>query len=54
MPKLEAQLKVLEQQMITSGTDYAKLTELSNQHTALKGKVETLMNRWTELAERSE
>jgi ATP-binding cassette subfamily F protein uup len=54
LPKMEAELKTLDQQMIASGTDYVKLTELSAQHTKLKEKIDATMNHWTELAERAE
>jgi len=54
MPKLENELKAIEQQMITAATDYVKLTELSNQHAKMKAKIEAAMNRWTQLAERME
>jgi ATP-binding cassette subfamily F protein uup len=54
MPKMEVELKTIEQQMITVATDYVKLTELSNQHAKKKNEIDAAMNRWTELAERME
>jgi ATP-binding cassette subfamily F protein uup len=54
IPKQEAELKKLEQQMIASATDYVKLGELTEAHARLKEKVAAAISRWEVLAERVE
>ncbi|MFA6850025.1 MAG: ABC-F family ATP-binding cassette domain-containing protein [Selenomonadaceae bacterium] len=52
---VEGELKVVQQQMTEcAGTDYSRLSELSQEELRLQSKLETLMERWEYLEETSE
>jgi ATP-binding cassette subfamily F protein uup len=52
---VEGELKVVQQQMTEcAGTDYSRLSELSQEELHLQSKLETLMERWEYLEETSE
>lgn len=53
IPKLEEQLKRLENEMAASAADYVRLQALATEHDLAAHELETAFERWTELAERA-
>lgn len=52
--KVEARLKEIEQEMLTTGSDFEKAQRLMDEETLLNEKLETLIERWSYLSELAE
>ncbi|PKO19330.1 hypothetical protein CVU37_03825 [candidate division BRC1 bacterium HGW-BRC1-1] len=53
IPRMEKRLEDLVEEMATAATDYMKLNELAQENQHTKADLETALERWMELSERS-
>ena len=53
IPRMEKRLEELVEEMATAATDYLKLNELAQENQRTKAQLETALERWMELSERS-